>query len=307
MTARDPAAVPPPLPRGNKGGSAFHATNDGRLSDAAPRHPRGVALQLHDFRFGFPRRPDFLGPVSLAVQPGDTWAIIGPNGAGKSTLLRLMAGLLPPKSGAIEWSGTNLSKLPPRARARAIAFLPQRSPTDFDLTVREVVLMGRFPHRSLGLFESANDHRIAEEAMRTTAVLLLADRVFSTLSGGEAQRVHLAAALAQQPKLLLLDEPTASLDLEHQLGIFELLRRIANQHAVAVVVVTHDVNLAARYCDHVLLLDDGRVAAVGSPREVITPAVLEPVYRVGLTAVPLNGGGDGDWIVPCAKPMAASA
>jgi iron complex transport system ATP-binding protein len=264
-----------------------------------------VALHLHDLHFGFPRRPDFLGPVSLSVQPGDTWAIIGPNGAGKSTLLRLMAGLLPPNSGAIEWSGTSLAKLSPRTRAQTIAFLPQRSPTDFDLTVREVVLMGRFPHRSLGLFESANDQRIADEAMQTTAVSPLADRLLSTLSGGEAQRVHLAAALAQKPKLLLLDEPTASLDLEHQLSIFELLRRIARERGVAVVVVTHDVNLAARYCDHVLLLDDGRVAAVGSPREVITPAVLEPVYRVGLAAVPLSGG-DGDWIVPRAKSMAST-
>ena len=305
MTAERPAGAPPPLKRGDQGGFGFRAPDESVPADAAPRHPQGVALHLHDLRFGFPRRLDFLGPVTLTVQPGNTWAIIGPNGAGKSTLLRLMAGLLPPKSGAIEWSGTTLSKLSPRTRAKAIAFLPQRSPTDFDLSVREVVLMGRFPHRSLGLFESAADHRIAEEAMQTTAVSPLADRILSTLSGGEAQRVHLAAALAQEPELLLLDEPTASLDLEHQLSIFELLRRIAREHGVAVVVVTHDVNLAARYCDHVLLLDEGRVAAIGSPPEVITPAVLEPIYRVSLTAVSLTGG-DGDWIVPRAKSMASS-
>ena len=255
-------------------------------------------LTLDDVQFGFPARPDFLGPITLSVAPGECWAIVGPNGAGKSTLLRLMAGLHRPRSGVVSLAGEALGRMSLRERAKRIAFLPQQMPADLDFRVRELVLMGRFPHRSLALFESAEDERRTEQAMAATQTLEFADRPVATLSGGEAQRVHLAAALAQEPQLLLLDEPTASLDLQHQLAVFQILLERTVRHRLAVVVVTHDVNLAGRFCTHVLLLDHGKPAAVGPPSQVIIPAVLSPVYGVKLAAVTLPGRDDRHWVVP---------
>ena len=255
-------------------------------------------LTLRDVRFGFAGRPDFLGPVTMSVDRGACWAIVGPNGAGKSTLLRLMAGLQQAHSGLVEFRGTPLEGMSSRARARRIAFVPQQTPHDLDFRVQDVVLLGRFPHRSLGLFESAEDYAIAERAMEVTGTLALADRAIATLSGGEAQRAHVAAALAQQTEVLLLDEPTASLDLKHQLGIFRLLRTRAATDGRAVVVVTHDVNLAAQFCSHVLVLDDGRPAAQGPPADVLLPEVLQPIYDVELTTLATPGKPDRRWILP---------
>lgn len=259
---------------------------------------RPTLMVLRLVRYGFAGRADFLGPISLRIGRGECWAIVGPNGAGKSTLLRLLAGLLKPRSGEIEFEGKPLGRLTARDRARRIAFLPQQMSGDLDFRVDDLVLMGRYPHRSLALFESAEDHRIAEQAMARTQTLAFADRLITTLSGGEAQRVHLAAALAQQPALLLLDEPTASLDLQHQLAVFDILRGQAVGGGPTVVVVTHDVNLAARFCTHVLLLNDGKAVASGPPGDVLTPAVLEPVYGVTLTALAFPNDPARRWLVP---------
>lgn len=254
-------------------------------------------LRLEDVRFGFKSRPDFLGPVSLEVRPGECWAIVGPNGAGKSTLLRLMAGLLHPGSGSVTLDGSALSSLSIRDRARRVAFMPQSISQDLDYVARDIVLMGRFPHRSLGLFESSRDLEIAGRAMSQTQTLDLADRSLATLSGGEAQRVHLAAALAQEPGLLLLDEPTASLDLQHQISIFSILTETVTRGARGVVVVTHDVNLAANFCSHVVLMNEGRVVACDAPREVLSREVLEPVYGVKLM-VAQGGDSTHRWVFP---------
>ena len=253
---------------------------------------------LDEVRFGFPQRADFLGPVDCRIGAGQCWAIVGPNGAGKSTLLRLMAGLYKPTSGEIRVCGTSIARLSGRLRAQRVAFVPQHPPSDLDTSARDVVLMGRFPHRSLGLFESVADYEIAERAMKLTATLEFADRPLATLSGGEAQRVHIASAIAQEARILLLDEPTASLDIQHQLSIFRILTDRAHHEGLAVVVVTHDVNLAAQFCSHVLLLHEGRVVASGAPREVITPDVLNPVYGVRLVTLrPPNESGPV-WVVP---------
>ncbi|HKQ48814.1 MAG TPA: ABC transporter ATP-binding protein [Phycisphaerae bacterium] len=256
----------------------------------------GPILAARAVSFGFSQRPDFLKPVSLEVGRGQCWGIIGPNGAGKSTLLRLLAGLLTPRSGAILLGDRPLGEIGVRDRARQIAFLPQSPPRDVAMSARDIVLLGRYPHRQFGIFESAVDFQIAHRAMSTTQTLEYADRSLSTLSGGEAQRVHIAAALTQEPALLLLDEPTAALDLFHQLSIFGMLQGLTQQSGLAVVVVTHDLNLAARFCTHVLLLDDGRTVASGPPESVITPRVLEPVYGVRLVAV--QAGLGREWIVP---------
>jgi iron complex transport system ATP-binding protein len=255
-------------------------------------------LELIDVVYGFATRPDFLGPVNLSVQPGECWAVVGPNGAGKSTLMRLMAGLAVPRAGRIELQGRPLSEYSRRARAQRIALVPQRGDSTFDLSVREIVLLGRYPHRLLGLFDSPDDERIAERVMTQTVTREFADRPLATLSGGEAARAHLAAALAQQPRVLLLDEPTASLDLRHERDVFELLRTHAARERVAVVVVTHDVNLAADFCSHVLVLDDGKAVAAGLPGEVLRPEVLAPVYEVALASVPDPDDRGRKWLIP---------
>ena len=255
-------------------------------------------MELDGVRFGYPTRPGFLGPITVAIGRGEFWAIVGPNGAGKSTLLRLMAGLRRPDAGRVALEGEPLASLSIRERARRIAFVPQHPPSDFDLTARDIVLMGRFPHRSMALFESPGDRRIAERAMMTTETLPFADRPMATLSGGEAQRVHVAAALAQEPQLLLFDEPTASLDLQHQLAIFQVLRDRAGSRGDTVVVVTHDVNLAAQFCSRILLLAEGRLAAVGSPLDVLTSERLGPVYGVELATLTWPTATDRRWVVP---------
>ena len=255
-------------------------------------------VSIRAVTYGFPERPDFLKPVSLEIGPGQFWGVIGPNGAGKSTLVRLFAGLLTPRSGAILLDGRPLGGTSRRDRARRVAFLPQTPPRDVAMSARDIVLLGRYPHRQFGIFESAVDFQIANRAMGATQTLEYANRPMSTLSGGEAQSVHIAAALSQEPALLLLDEPTAALDLYHQLSIFRMLQNLTQQSGLAAVVVTHDLNLAARFCTHVLLLNDGRTVASGPPGSVITPRVLEPVYGVRLMAV--KAGPDREWIVPFA-------
>lgn len=237
-------------------------------------------LSAGALRYGFPQRPDFLGPMDLNLGRGELLGIVGPNGAGKSTLLRLLAGLLKPRSGTVCFRNTTLGRLAARERARHIAYLPQRPPGELAVTAFEVVLMGRFPHRTYSLFETGRDVEICREAMQLTETSELADRGMDTLSGGEAQRVHLAAALAQQPELLLLDEPTAALDLYHQLVAFDLLVRLTREQGLACVVVTHNLNLAGRHSDRVVLLDDGSIAAAGRPEDVLTDEVLAPVYGV---------------------------
>ncbi len=162
----------------------------------------------------------------------------------------------------------------------------------------EIVLMGRFPHRTLGLFESADDVRIAQAAMHSTETIEFAERRIGTLSGGEAQRVHLAAALAQEPDILLLDEPTASLDLRHQVGVFSLLRRAAAESGLSVVVVTHDLNLASQFCPKVLILHEGKCVAAGPPSEVMTPRILDAVYGVPLALAGSARQPGRQWVVP---------
>lgn len=255
-------------------------------------------LSINDVRFGYPNQPSFLGPISFSIEPGQCWGILGPNGAGKSTLLRLMVGLLEPKSGNITYENTELRSMSASLLAKCIAFMPQNIHIDVDLNARSIVLMGRHPHRTMGLFESNEDYRIADHTMRITETSGFADRALSTLSGGESQRVHLAAALSQEPKLLLLDEPTASLDVQHQLAIFRILRNRTLHDKLAVVVVTHDFNLAARYCSHVLLLNQGQQIATGSPSQVLTPDILTKVYGVDMVSCTTGDSSDQIWLVP---------
>lgn len=266
----------------------------------------GTILSLDEVRFGFPTRPNFLGPINVSLSPGDLLAVVGPNGSGKSTLLRIMAGLLASHGGSTKIEGKEISAFSARERAQLIAFLPQQIPSESDIAARDVVRMGRYPYRSLGMFESAEDDRIVSAAMDATATLDLAGRRLETLSGGEAQRVHLSAAIAQHPKIMLLDEPTASLDVQHQLAVFHILSELVRRDRLAIVVVTHDVNLAARFCSHVLLLDDGKAVASGPPEKVITPKVLRDVFGVDLVTLTDDSSGLR-WVVPVDESSAVSS
>jgi len=178
-------------------------------------------------------------------------------------------------------------------RAKTVAFLPQQCEVPADLTARQLVLLGRYPHRGYRFFDSQEDHRIAADAMRTTDALPLADRAVGTLSAGERQRVHLAAAVAQQPKLLMLDEPTSALDPYYQLTVFEMLKGLCRDGVEGVVVVTHDLNLAGRYADTVLLLRDGHAAAAGGPSDVLQPETLRSVYGVAFDTFESTTDGFG--------------
>ncbi len=226
----------------------------------------GFAYGLHDARFEFPRN----GLITIT----------GPNGAGKSTLLGILAGLRSPYHGSCTFGGKEVRHWPKREFARKVAFLPQSVRMEFPFTVEEVVLMGRTPYAS-GWFQTAEDRSAAEEAMTTTDTLTFRGRDFRTLSGGEAQRVILASALTQRPEALLLDEPATHLDLRHQLSLYRLLVELAK--SLLVVAVTHDLNLALRFSDRVMVLEDGRVAADGLPAEVLNPALIARVFEVQAT------------------------
>ncbi|MBI2568376.1 MAG: ABC transporter ATP-binding protein [Candidatus Schekmanbacteria bacterium] len=231
--------------------------------------------------------------ISFAVGSNDLLALIGPNGSGKSTLLRIAAGLMRPDSGVVRLAGASLASLSRRAIARRIAFVPQETTVAFPFGVGEIVMMGRYPHLSAFGFEGERDAQVAREAMAATETLHLADRSFAELSGGEKQRVLIAAALAQEPEILVLDEPTSSLDLHHQVGIFRTLLR-ANERGLTIIAALHDLNLAAGYCSRLMLLDSGAIAAIGAPRDVLTETRLAAVYR---TAVRLLGLPDGAFFV----------
>jgi iron complex transport system ATP-binding protein len=218
--------------------------------------------------------------VSLRLQRGEVLGVIGPNGAGKSTLLRAVCGVWPVSSGAVMLNGQPLGHYRLRQIAQHIAWLPQAAAFEAAFTVREVVLMGRNPYLGRFEVESAADRQIADDALQATDTLSFADRLITTLSGGERQRVFLARALAQTPSILLLDEPTASLDVRHQLDLLALTSRLARERELAVMVALHDLSLAAQFCDRLMLLSQGEILAEGSPPEVLTPANLSRAFQI---------------------------
>ena len=240
-----------------------------------------------------PEAPPVVAQLTLELSPNMFTGIIGPNGSGKSSLIRALSRTLKPSSGDILLDGQNLyAALSARASAQAVGVVPQDTSVSLDFSVREIVRMGRAPHLPVRPFaaETAEDERIVTTALRDARVEDLAERAVTTLSGGERQRVLLARALAQQPGILLLDEPTASLDLRHQAEVLTLAQSFAHSGSI-VAAVLHDVNLAAAYCDKLVLLHQGRVAASGTPSEVLTADNLHAVYgaRVWVRPHPLSG------------------
>ena len=255
--------------------------------------PTRLAADRIEIRYA-PDAPPVLTQFSLDVRPGVFLGIVGPNGSGKSTLVRALSRALRPLSGAVLLDESDLyAALSAREAARAIGVVPQETAVSLDFTVREVVRMGRAPHLPRRPFasETAEDEKIVAEAMRAARVEELADRTVPTLSGGERQRVLFARALAQQPDVILLDEPTAHLDLRHQAETLTLARDLAHDGGKAVLAVLHDINLASAYCDVLVLLHAGRIAAQGTPEQVVTAENLQAVYgaRVWVRRHPASG------------------
>jgi iron complex transport system ATP-binding protein len=216
--------------------------------------------------------------VSFQVPKHDFFIIIGPNGSGKTTLMKTIAGILKPQNGKLNILNRSIDQYHRKALARTIAFVPQITLADFPFTVTEIVLMGRSPYLGILGLEEKNDFEIARQAIAFMGLENLAHRKLDQLSGGEQQRVFIARAICQEPDIILLDEPTASLDLAYQVRIMDLMEELKTKKGITVVMVSHDVNLAAMYADRLLLLHNGQVMCQGLPREVITYQFLEAAY-----------------------------
>jgi iron complex transport system ATP-binding protein len=241
-------------------------------------------LRATDLSFAYARRrasaQRVLDRVSFEVERGTVVGLLGPNGSGKTTLLRLVSGVMQPESGSVRMDGRPIEELTRRELARRIAVVPQETHTTFDFSVIDMVLMGRYPHLGAFELEGASDQAIARDALAATGTAALEARLFATLSGGEKQRVVIASALAQASDMLLLDEPTAALDLGYQFEITALLRRLNLERGTTMIVSTHDLNLAAALCERVVLLKQGRVIAHGTTEETLTAANIRLLYDI---------------------------
>lgn len=249
-----------------------------------------MSLELHDLSMGYPGRLVLTG-ISLAVQPGEVLAVVGPNGVGKTTLVKACSGILPLAAGRVLVDGLNLEQLSIESRAKHIAAVPQATQVPPYFTARQVVGMGRTPYLGWLTRERESDHEAVTTAMIRTSVIEFADRPVGELSGGEAQRVLIARALAQGPSVLLLDEPTAHLDLRHQDETLNLIHTLADEERLSVLMALHDLNLVARFADRVALLSDGRIRAQGEPRQVLTPEALASAYGIEIHVMdhPIHG------------------
>jgi iron complex transport system ATP-binding protein len=240
---------------------------------------------LRDVHFGYPRHQReplaVLRGVDLAVGPGEMVALLGANGSGKTTLLRLVSGVLKPDRGAVEVASRPIGEWTRDALARRVAVLPQQLDLPDGFRAAELVEMGRAPHARRLFGSTADDERAIQRALADADALDLADRYPHELSGGERQRVLVAMALAQEPELLLLDEPTLHMDLRHQVALLRAMRRLQRERGLTVLAVLHDLNLAAAFAPRVVVLDGGRVVADGAPGEVLTPDLVARVFGVG--------------------------
>ena len=250
----------------------------------------GLEIQVHDLKLTYDTEP-ILDGTEFKVNRGDLVALLGANGAGKSTLLRCISRILQPDAGHILLDGQELKKFNNRETARLMAVVPQETTADFDFTVEDIVMMGRFPYLQRFKKESENDQAIVRRSMELTGVLHLADRSIAALSGGEKQRVVMARAVAQQPRVLLLDEPTANLDIGYQSMLLELASRLNREEQVTVIAAIHDINLAVHHFNRFILLADGRVLAAGRAEEVITAENIKKSYGVQASIFrhPLHG------------------
>jgi iron complex transport system ATP-binding protein len=236
------------------------------------------ALELKQINFGY-EAEDFLKDFSLTINAGEFFGIIGPNGSGKTTILKIMAGLLKPSAGSILVFGKDINKIGRNDLAKIIGFVPQENFFVFDFTVFDVVLWGRNPYLKRFEHPKKDDFEKSAQALESADVLSLKDKLINRISAGERQRVVLARALAQEPKVLLLDEATAHLDITHQVTFLKILKRL-QQNGMTIVFLSHDLNLASLVCSRILLLDNGNPIACDKPEMVFKPELIERVYKV---------------------------
>ncbi len=241
-------------------------------------------LILDHVAYQYPGNAWCMEQCSLSLQPGEIKAIIGPNGSGKSTLLKLAAHVIKPDSGTIYLDGQEMGKMSNRHRARTVGYLPQHVQTHLDYTAGEVVSMGRFARLKGAGFLEAHDLSIVDTCLEQTSTTHLRERSFTNLSGGERQRVILASVLAQEPKVLLLDEPTSAMDMHHEVSFFRLLTGLV-QEGMAVGVVTHDLNMASVFANGLVLMKEGAIVDEGPPEKIISSQVLENAYGPGMVVV----------------------
>lgn len=247
-------------------------------------------LKLNNIGFKYEDK-EVLKDIDLDVNAGEILGILGPNGSGKSTLLRVMDGILNPQTGEIHINGKSYKNFKRSHLAREVAMVAQEHHFRFTFSCIEVVLMGRFPHLKRLQFEDQNDIKIAVESLKATHVLEFAERSIHDLSGGEKQRVLIARALAQEPRVVLLDEPTSFLDLKFKREVFKLISSLSKEKGIGVVIVSHDIDLVAQYCSKIILLKNGTVYRTGEPDSVITAENIEDVYEcpVLVDRNPLSG------------------
>jgi iron complex transport system ATP-binding protein len=248
-----------------------------------------VILKALNVQFGY--RPDqpVLNGVDFQARQGTFTSILGPNGSGKTTLLRCLLGELEATDGEILLQGRPLSEFAPADLAQTLAYVPQFPQSAFTFTARQIAMMGRFAHQGVLGIPSDEDQKIVTLAMEMTDSAAFADRALGELSGGEAQRVMIARALAQQPGVLLLDEPTSHLDIRHQMTIYRMMQRLAHDWNIAVVCVSHDLNLASRFADELVVMKAGAVLAGGPPEQVINAEMLSRAYDVEIELIPRTG------------------
>ena len=237
-------------------------------------------IEVRSLNAGYTRGEPVLRGIDMKVKRGEVVGLLGPNGSGKSTLIRCMSGTLIPEQGSVMLGNRNIASMSRRDVAREMAVVPQNSELGFDFTVAEVVSMGRYPHEGILHLSDPSQGEAVERAMRRTKVLRFKERPMSRLSGGERQRVLVARALAQEPKVLLMDEPTKDLDIRHSLDIMGLIKRMSETDGLTVVSALHDLDLAARSCDRVVVMKGGRVFASGLTRDVLDERVVEAAFGI---------------------------
>ncbi|BBB47802.1 ABC transporter ATP-binding protein [Pelolinea submarina] len=236
-------------------------------------------LRAEELSLGY-RNKKVVEQFSTSIQQGSLIGMVGPNGSGKTTLLRALSGLIKPFGGQVFVGEQNLFLLTPRKRAQLIGWVPQRERLAWPLTVREVISLGRAPHRGWLLPMTKTDQAVIDDVIHNSDLDSLEDRRMDELSGGEFQRVLIARALTQEPRVLLLDEPTTNLDIHYQIQVMDLIRQLVSCGGITVLMVIHDLNIAARYCDGLILLHRGKQICAGSPVDVLTPENLEAVFNV---------------------------
>jgi len=242
-------------------------------------------FELDGVSFAIPERT-LLEPLTLTLPARSVVGLIGHNGSGKSTLLKLLARQQPSSAGTIRFEGRPLKDWNDRQYARKVAYLPQQAPPAAGMLVKELVALGRYPwHGALGRFSDTDRAKVAE-AMALTDIEPFADRLVDTLSGGERQRVWIAMLVAQDAQCLLLDEPISALDVAHQIDVLSLVQRLARERNLGVVIVLHDVNMAARFCDEIIALHSGKLITRGVPAEIMTPKELEAIYGIAMGVIP---------------------